>query len=224
MGVVSFFAVGIDELREVFSGSDAVASRLRTLAASAYPPPPPAPPKGNLLSRLGPFSKRGTDAPVIRPGVPSGSDLDDLLHGHEVAPDRLSAVWALVGLWLRDAAWGEFAFELDEHAMDAFDFELSAAGVDPRFGLRRVLNDQLALPLKPLPGQVTGYVRGAHGRAMASAWAAAVDRLPDDARDVAVPVAAWLGRFGQWEGRAAVSGRPAPDLVVEYRLEAQPIS
>jgi len=220
MGVVTMFAVGIDELRDLFGGSPAAAGRLRALAASAIPPAAPPGPHGNRLARLGPCSRRATGAPVVHPGVPSGRDLDDVVHGRDVAPERLPAAWALVRLWLADAAWGRHAFVLPDGGVDRFDFELGAAGVDPRLSVRALFSGGLGVPLRALPGQASGYVRSAHAGAMARAWDAALDALGPVDRDVAAPVATWLRGCAGWEAAAPGAGRPAPDLVALLDADA----
>lgn len=217
MGEVALYAVGIDELRELFTGSDAVASHLRELAAAAFPPPPPLRPRGNLLDRLGPFWRKPVGAPVIRAGIPNGHDLDDLVHGRDIAPERLSAAWALVWLWLADGAWGRHAWEIDEPRMDELDFDLSRAGVDAALGLRKLFNGQAAIPVKAPAGLVSGYVRPPHVAAMGRAWRAALGDLSDDNRAIAEPVADWLDGFSAWNAAAAGRGRPEPDLVAFYQ-------
>lgn len=217
MGTVSLSAVAIDELRDAFSGTDAAVARLRSLALATWPPPPRPGPPGNLLDKLGPFSRRAVGAPVVRPGVPTGRDVDDVAHGRDVAPDRLEAAWALVDLWLADAAWGRLAVEIDDRSLDALDFGLAFAGVPARFALRPAFNGETGIPVKPLPGMATGYVRGGHAAAMASAWAVALPGVDADHRELAARVATWLARFPDWEEQATRCGRPGPDLVVVYR-------
>lgn len=216
MGLVRFWAVDIDDLRDLFSASPHLTTRLRELAAAVWPTPALVPP-GNLLDRLGPFSRRAAGAPVIRPGVPTGRDLEDLVHGRAIAPDRLGAAWALVDLWLDDASRASLEFELDQPAMDDLDFALACAGVDASHSLRKLFNDALGLPLRPDAGRVTGYVRAGQARAMGRAWRDALPGLSEPHRAVAQPVVEWLARFEDDGGGTGPSAHPAPDLVVCYR-------
>ncbi len=217
MGTVSLYAVGIDELRGLFTGTDATVARLRALALEAWPPAPAPGPPGTLLGKLGPFSKRAFAAPIVRPGVPTGRDLDDVAHGRDVAPERLGAAWALVDLWLEHACWGDLRTSTTDAGSDSLDFSLALAGVPARFGLRQLFNDAVAIPLKRQPGQAMGYVRGAHAIAMASAWKTALPILDTHAHPDAARLAAWLARFGEWSEKADEAGRPAPDLIADYR-------
>ena len=216
MGEVQLHAIGINEVRDLVSGNPDAAARLTELAAAASPPQPTAPAVG-LLSKLGPMLRRPPGAPVVRPGVPTGRDVADLVHGHDLAPGRLTAGWTLVRLWLDDRAWGRLDLSLSEADIDELDFALASAGVDARLALRRLFNDQLALPLKAAPGQVTGYVPHGHARAMAAAWRPASDGLPGELAAVALQVAGWLEGFGAWGEAARNDGRPAPDLVATWQ-------
>ena len=82
MGSLRLYAIAINEVRDIFSAPEETATALRAIAADRFAESPPA--STGLLSRLGPVFRRAPDAPVIRPGVPSGSDVDALLTGRHV--------------------------------------------------------------------------------------------------------------------------------------------
>lgn len=214
MGNVSLIAVAIDDVREVFSGSDASLTELRDVAERVWPAPPP---RGGLLSKLGPFSRRAADAPVVYPGIPTGIDIDAVGHGRDVPPERLSAAWALVGAWLADHGWSHLEVSVDRGPLDSIDFDLAAHGVPADLGLRSVFRRAIGLPLKPLPGQTLGYARGAQAIAMASHWQAALPALTPEHHDLAAPIVEWLQGFPQWTQQAREQGRQQPDLVAVYR-------
>lgn len=214
MGNVSLIAVGIDDVRELFSGSDTRLAELRDVTERTWPQPAP---RGGLLSKLGPFSRRGVDAPVIHPGVPTQAEIDAVGHGRDVPAERLTAAWALVGAWLGEHAWGHLELEVEQAMLDGFDFALATQGVPAELSLRALFKRAIGLPLKPLPGQAVGYAKGAQASAMASHWRAALPELSDEHRALAEPVASWLEQFPGWAQQAAASGRPGPDLVAAYR-------
>ena len=214
MGNVSLIAVGIDDVRELFSGSDTRLTELRDVTARTWPQPAP---RGGLLSKLGPFSRRGVDAPVIYPGVPTAAEIEAVGHGRDVPAERLTAAWALVGAWLGEHSWGRLDIPVERDMLDGFDFDLATQGVPAELGLRGLFRRSPALPLKPLPGQSVGYARGAQATAMASHWQAAMPALSPEHRALAEPIASWLGGFPEWTRLAAEAGRPAPDLVAAYR-------
>ena len=175
-------------------------------------------------------------APVVRPGVPTGRDLHDVTHGREVPPDRREAAWALVDAFVAATARDSLAFEADDRTIDDLDFEMAAAGLPSRYGLRQLFKGDTALPIKLLPGMADGYVRNRVAVAMASAWGEAVGQLegehalarsqraalhhqlhPAFVQRLARRVAGWLGVFTNGAPDADEAGRPAPDLVVWYR-------
>lgn len=223
MGEVTLHAIGIDEVRDLFSGQPDAVARLQSLASAAFPPAT-TPGAVGLLSKLGPLVRRPPGAPIARPGVPTASDLDALVHGRDVGFDRLSVAWALVRLWWDDRAWGRLALTLGEWELDDLDFALSAAGVEPHLGFRKLFNDQLAIPVKALPGQVTGYVRHRHARAMADAWRPALPGLTGDAAATASAVVDWLDGLADWTQRARDVDRPAPDVIASWQAVSPPSS
>ena len=206
-------AIAIDDLRDLFSGNADAGQRLRQLASAAFPPAPPAPRRGVLHKLGGPLLRRAADAPVVRPGVPTGNDLNDLLAGRDVLGDRLSAVWTLVQLWLADRAWGQLDLAITEDRLNDLDFELATRGVPAEFALRKVFNGRLSVPVKALPGQVTGYVRTVHARQMALSWEPVVATLSSGNAETARQIVDWLGGFERWTDLAVDGGRRPPDLV-----------
>lgn len=217
MGTMVLWAIGIDDLRDAFSGTDAAVARLREVALATWPPTPPPARRVGLLDKLGPFARRAVGEPAIRPDVPTGRDLDDVAHGRDVPADRLDAAWALVEAFLAATALGRLEVDLSEREIDDLDYRLSVAGAPAEFGLRPAFTASPGIPLKPLPGLVTGYVRGGHAAAMASVWASVLDGLPADQRPAASRISAWLDRFPGWARAAEEAGRPAPDLLVTFR-------
>lgn len=217
MGELRLSAVGIDELRDLFSGSPAVEPYLRALAAQAFPPEP-VPARRGLLGKVGPLTRVPPDAPVIRPGVPTGIDLANVVRGRFVTPDRLDAAWALVRLWLDNVGWSTLVIPLDEQLMSELDFELATGGVETRFALRGLLNERLAIPLRNAPGQVTGCVRFEHAAAMRDAWAPAVRTLSPHTAPIAQWVVGWLGGLDAWANAARQVGRPLPDVVASFAI------
>jgi hypothetical protein len=151
MGNVSLIATGIDDVRELFSGSDARIAELRDVAQRTWPTPPA--PRAACWASSAPSPGKAVDAPVVRPGVPTGSEVDAVAHGRDVPPDRLTAAWALVGPWLAEHSWGASTCPSNAVMLDGFDFDLAAQGVPAELGLRSCSAERSALPLKPLPGQ-----------------------------------------------------------------------
>ncbi len=215
MGSVRLYAIAIDEVRDIFRASEETAARLRSIAADRFAGPAPSMP--GLLGKLGPVFRRAPDAPVVRPDVPSGSDVDTLLSGRYVAPHRLGACWTLLETWLDVLAWGSVGRDVTETQLNDFDFDLVRAGVPARYGLRSLLKTGLGIAMMPCPGLATGWASLDHARAMADAWRPAVPVLEPAHSDAARGLLAWLDNYPGWVAAAAQHGRPAPDLVAVLR-------
>lgn len=215
MGSLRLFAIGIDEVRDMVGAPPETAAVLRGLAAARFDPSPP--PSPGLLGKLGPLFARAVDAPVTRPDQPTRADVDTLLSGRFVAPDRLPATWTLLEAWLEALAWGTWSTELDETALAEIDFDLARAGVPARYGVRDLMQGMLGLALHPSPGLVAGYCRLAHALATADAWRAAEPALVPPTADLVRQLTPWLESFGVWADRAGDAGRPQPDLVSVFR-------
>ena len=164
MGTVSLHAIGIDELRDAFSGTQPAVDRLRALAREVWPPESIPARRGGLLAKLGPFSRHAVGAPVVRPGVPTAQDVDDVAQGRDVPPDRREAAWALVDAFVDATAWGVLRFDSDDRTIDDLDFALASAGLPSRFGLRQLFNSATRLPIKWLPGMAGGLRARGPGR------------------------------------------------------------
>ncbi len=215
MGTLRLYALGINEVRNLFQGSPRVAERLAQLVVQAYPTRPEPPPRG-LRDR---FRRRDTRPTTHGTGTrkgPTADDVDRVLRGHFVSPDRLPAAWNLINLWLGDQAWGVTRIRMDESAGDDLDFDLAAAGVPPSASVRSLFERPLQLPVQPLPGGAAGYLRGQRADAMRAAWASAVPRLSTGNAETAQQVVSWLGGLESWRDQAREAGRPAPDIIALY--------
>lgn len=214
MGSLRLHAIAIDEVREIFGAPEATATALRAIAAHRFPVAPSAAP--GLLSKLGPVFRKAVDAPVVRAGVPSGSDVDTLLAGRYVQPHRLSASWALFETFVEAMAWSSTSQPLSEPDLNDFDFDLARADVPSRYGLRQLLRADLGISMLPCPGLAAGFAHADQVGAMTAAWRTGLPRLAADNQPMAQSLLAWLDHYQEWTAKAPGYHRAPPDLVAFF--------
>jgi hypothetical protein len=213
MGELRLYAIGIEEVRGMFGAPPQVAEHLRAVAQRAFAPPN-IEGRGGLLSRLGPIFKRVPATPVISPTQPEPHDVEVLLAGAYVPPDRTGATWRLLETLVQGIAWGSTRMGLTAPELNDLDFALARGGAPASVGLRHVLNSTLSLNLIPVSGLKVGWHPHQKAVAMAAAYRSALaDVESAEQRDMINSLAIWLDGFLPWAQVAASLGRPVPDLV-----------
>ncbi|SES01506.1 hypothetical protein SAMN05443377_13017 [Propionibacterium cyclohexanicum] len=205
MATTLLFAIGIDEVRELFGATPEIAARLRGIASS-QPAPVPAPRQHAHASH---HRQRLADT---GPAPLNASELEALIAGHYVEPDRLASAWQVVVSWLSALCWDHCHIAASSEQLSAWDFQLAVAGLPSRYSLAQLWGRDAQIPLRPAPGMHIGYVRGHH---VLAGWGEMAPRLTAlDSQTVAAlaPLTGLLGRFGQWGSVARAHGRPEPDL------------
>lgn len=203
MEALWLFAVGIDAVRDIFRADDPLAAHLRGVAATRFPSR--AVPAPGMLSRLGPLFRRQR-ATEVDPSQPLAGDVDAMLAGGFIAPDRSGACWRLLLAWLEDVGRAAHRLEFDD--IDDLEFDLARAGLPSQYSLRSLAGRPLGIPLQPLRGQVVGYCK--HVQAVETLHA--LHRLTETTSSEFASV---LTRtIGIQEALRAVVIDPALDLVV----------
>ena len=212
VGELRLYAVGMTEVRSMFGASPEVAQHLRDVAQRSFAPP--AVESRGLLSKLGPIFRRVPAAPVISPTQPEPQDVEVLLAGAYVPPERVGATWRLLEALVQGISWGSTRMSLDAHELNTLDFALARAGVSTSVGLRHLLNTSTSLTLLPVDGLTAGWHQHQTALAMAGAYRAAMPQLEVEAqREMIGSLATWLDGFVPWAAVSASLGRPVPDLV-----------
>lgn len=213
MGMLRGYALGIDEVRDIFGAPPELAARLRSAAASAFPPPET--PKRGLLNWLGPLRKRD-ERLVVDPHNPQAADVDTLLSGRFCPPDRLAAAWRLLTIWLEDLSWGELTMEVTAEQFDELEFSLARAGLPSPLSLGTLLANDPQLPLLPPPGSSVGYAKHRHLYAVRDALSDTSASLEEKDQEILNPMLQFLDRMDQWSKDAESTRRPQPDLFVVW--------
>jgi len=197
----------------MFGASPQVAEHLREVARRAFAPPA-VEARSGLLSKLGPIFKRVPATPVISPTQPEPHDVEVLLAGAYVPPDRTGATWRLLETLVQGIAWGSTRMSLTPQSLDDLDFALARGGVSASVGLHHLLNSTMSLNLIPVQGLTVGWHPHHKALAMAAAYRSAIqDIKTEEQREMIKSLTSWLDGFLPWAQVAASLGRPVPDLV-----------
>jgi hypothetical protein len=207
------YAIGIDEMRGIVGAAPQQAQRLRELAHRAFAPAGGPTPTG-LLSKLGPIFRRVPAAPIIPATQPEPRDVESLLAGAYVPPERIGAAWRVLETLVQAVAWGSTRMGLTAIELDDLDFALARGGVSASVGLRHLLGCTTGVNLLPVSGLTVGWHPYERALAMAAAYRTAVPELSSkQQREMINSLATWLDGFIQWASVAGTLGRPVPDLV-----------
>jgi hypothetical protein len=213
MGELRLYAVGLDEVRGIFGASAEAAPRLRAMAQQAFTTAPDRARTG-LLSKLGPIFRRPPAVQVISPTQPEPQDVEVLLAGGYVRPERTGATWRVLETLVCGLAWGSTRLSLSSETLDDLDFALARGGVSAAVGLRHLLDTGTGLTLVPVQGLTVGYHRYETALAMAGAYRAALPQIQSSEKQQVVnALASWLDGFVPWSQAAAAQHRPVPDLL-----------
>ena len=214
MGELRLYAIGLEEVRGMFGAPPAVADHLRGVAQRAFAPPAGDQRQHGLLAKLGPIFRRVPATSVISPTQPEPHDVEVLLAGAYISPDRMGATWRLLETLVQGTAWGSTRMSLTESGLDDLDFALARGGVSAAVGLRHLLNTKTSLNLIPVQGLTVGWHRHEKALAMNEAYRLAMPEIKtEEQREMIAGLTTWLDGFVPWAQVAASLGRPVPDLL-----------
>lgn len=212
MGELRLYALGIDELRGLV-GAGPDTAELRDAARRAFAPPEQPAPRG-LIGKLGPLFRRAPDAPVVSPTDPEPRDVEVLLAGAYVSPERMGATWRVLEVLTQYRCWGSTRLPLTSASLDDLDFALARGGVAAAVGLGHLLTSNTGVRLLPVGGLTVGWHRHDKALAMADAYRAAMPQIKtDEQRDLVAALVGWLDGFVAWSRVATELHRPVPDLI-----------
>lgn len=213
MTELRLYAIGIDEVRDMFGAPPEIASTLRSIATTEFAAPTR---KSGMLGKLGPLFKRDYFASDDDPSRPRHDDVENLLAGRYVAPDRMIPAWRLVETWLVQRAWGNLRLPASPQQLEALDFDLARAGLPPELALASVFRNDVQVPLRPLSGMRIGYAKYPHVLAIGNGLKRALLQIEGQSAELAKTVEEWVQGFPHWAEVAPTISRPVPDLVGLY--------
>lgn len=212
-GELRLYALGIDEMCSISGADSHRADDLRQAARNAFATRP-EPARTGLLGKLGPLFRRPPATPVISPTEPEPHDVEALLAGAHVAPERMGATWRVVEALVHAQAWGSTRMPLSPQEVDDLDFALARGGVSASVGLRHLLNHPTGMNLRPVSGLTVGWHGYEQTLSMAGAYRTAMPQLESvDQRELVGGLVSWLDNFVPWAQAAVAVRRPTPDLI-----------
>jgi hypothetical protein len=215
MGTLKLWAVGIDEVREIFSANPEVAERLRAAAVARFRTDLPR--QRGLLGKLGPLLRPANDPAAPRPGVPGSDDVEDLLAGRHIPPHRLEQAWKLLEFWIGTLSWGSGEWPLTTARLRELDFDLVRAGIPAKYSVSDLFANGLGVSLSRCDNLAAGFVRAEQANEMTAVWSAGTDQLEPANQQLAAELVEFLRHWPEWSALAAEHGRPEPDLVAVFR-------
>jgi hypothetical protein len=219
MGKLSLFAIGVDEFRDFFAAPEPLAGTLRLVAAEHRAQPVAIHKKPSLLAKMGPIMKRPIESPIgyVDPAdlasQPTEADVEALLAGQYIPPDRLVPSWREVLVWVKSQAWGSFELVTTEQEIEDTELALVRLGLPAEYALSKLIVHDLQIPLQPFHGLRAGYGLNAHALQTAAALHAVLDDAPPNDRTRVTEVLGFLDQFPTWATQAAQVGRDLPDVV-----------
>lgn len=194
-------AIAIDDVRDIFGASPALAERLRASAAAHFAHPAP-----ERRTWLRPLMRRDP-AFAVDPAAPSTPDVDALLAGGYIAPDRVAPSWRILIAWLEELADATRRVPWDAAAFERIEWNLARAGLNSDYSLRSLTDRDLGIPLRPLPGHAAGYAKHVHAVETLAGIRAAFGHpeLTDEDRAFLAPIVEVL---------EVAAGQPRLDVVV----------
>lgn len=211
MGRVNLYAVGIDEVRDLLGATPERAARVRPLADQLWPAREPAAQPAARIGLWARLTGRGAQHGAPDPTSPTPADIDAVLAGRFVGPDRAPATWRVLEGLVGRLAHASLDLDLDESGIESFDYALAKAGAPADAGLGRLLRSDARLGLTPVPGRAAAYV--SHAAALRGAALLADLTVDEVHAALAERLRDFLGQLPALGERARAEGRPDPDVV-----------
>ncbi len=212
-GELRLYALGIGELRGIVGAEPHRAEGLRAAARRAFEVPP-EPARSGLIGKLGPLFRRPPAAPVISATQPEPRDVDVLLAGAYITPERMGATWRVLEVLAHAEAWGSTKMSLSTQALDDLDFALARGGVSAAAGLRHLINHATGIGLRPVVGLTLGWHPYEQALTMSGAYRTAMPQIKTaEQQEMISGLVSWLDGFVHWAQVAVDLGRPVPDLI-----------
>ncbi len=207
------YAIGIDDVRDMFGAEPGLAARLRTVASERFREPQEEHRSTSRLARLGPLFRRDPWAPYLDPDQPTPSDVELLVTGQFVPPERGPQAWLVVEAWLEELSFGHTTISCSDTDWSTAEFDLACAGLASPYALARLWAMDVGIPLRPIPGMQVGHCRHHHAVVTRDSLRHVSPSLTGTTAEIAGQVLHLLDGLDAWTAAAITSRRPVPDVV-----------
>ncbi|EFS41001.1 hypothetical protein HMPREF9565_01292 [Cutibacterium acnes HL053PA2] len=217
MGGLRFNAIAIDEVRDIFGADEGLAMKLRRWAEARFSVPVHHHRRPRWRSPFHPLYKPNVECSMLPTGWPTPHDVEDLVCGRYIESDRSARCWRLVNEWLTHLSWGWTEVPMSVARFEELDRDLAAAGLPSTYSLKRLMDEDPQIPLRPAPGMKIGY---AGTRQILATWvelSEVIGTVPIARRGEVNAVLKFLSSYPGWNHLAVDLGRPAPGLLVVWQ-------
>lgn len=201
MGKLHLYAISVDEVRSWFGGAPELAGSLRAIAAESFPTPI-EPQTGTRLRQLGPLFKKSLE-PMKPPIGPTPIDVENLVSGRAIPPQRLEPAWQIICVWLGQLSSQKVTLDITPRLLDDLDFELVRAGLPSNLSVQRLWGREIGLSLMKPHNLQCGYSTVSHVRQTTDWMLECPDELEETSRTILQPIIDFLSSI---EGESEVIG------------------
>jgi len=190
------YAIALDDVQGFFSAPPELAAELTAQAGDVVVQPAVK----HLIGKVGPLFRHPIE-PVVEIPLPSAADVESLVEGKAIAPDRLYPAWTIVRHWCEVRSAGRLKLELTDTQLGAIDFHLVTGGLSSQFCLETIIARDPHLPLHPANKLHVGWMPAAHAAQAGPLWPVALveGRLPDDIMPLAEQLAGFFTQVPDWD-------------------------
>ncbi|MCL2489866.1 MAG: hypothetical protein FWF36_03950 [Propionibacteriaceae bacterium] len=190
------YAITLDDVQGFFSAPPELAAQLTAQARDVIVQPAAK----HLIGKVGPLFRHPIE-PVVEIPLPSPADVENLIGGKAIPPDRLYPAWTIVRHWCETRARGRLTLQLTEMQLESIDFHLVTGGLSSQFSLETIIARDPHLPLHPANKLRVGWMPAAHAAQAGPQWPSALaeGRLPDDVAGLAQQLAGFFTQVPDWD-------------------------
>lgn len=155
MESLRLYPIQLALIPKMFAADESFASSLRELASDILPKNSSA--KGKI-SQLITFWRNPIGNPNSSNVLPSQRDIDRLLGGLTIAPERQPQAWQIFECWVRSLGYSRWHKEVSRETLNHLETQGTKLEIPTEYGLSKLFINKLDIPLSEYPELQNGYV------------------------------------------------------------------